>query len=196
MISEDVYQSMQRATLQSSFHNIPAYKNPIDAWRYHEILWKHAPTVVIEIGNYAGGSLAFLRANARPETRFIGVDVTRAAFLLKDLNRIHLIDGDGAAVVAKVAETLTPTDRVMVIEDSSHREEQCLSVLRAYAPLVSRGQYLICEDTIVNHGLTMPWPDGGPMAAVRRFIAEHPEFVVEPLRFPLSWNPEGYLLKR
>ena len=41
-------------------------KNPFDVWVYQEIIFETKPTVIIEIGNYAGGSIKHLHIHIVP----------------------------------------------------------------------------------------------------------------------------------
>jgi cephalosporin hydroxylase len=90
----------------------------------------------------------------------------------------------------------------MVILDSYHTHDHVLNELRVYAPLIERGQYLICGDTIVEHIPTQshrprPWgPGNNPATAVRAFLAETDRFVIDESidrRLLLSCHPGGYL---
>jgi len=61
----------------------------------------------------------------------------------------------------------------MVFLDSLHNKEHVLAELKAYAPLVSPGSYIIVEDTHLD---SIIWPDGapGPFAAVEAFLGSTP----------------------
>jgi cephalosporin hydroxylase len=92
---------------------------------------------------------------------------------------------------------------VMVILDAMHEQDFVLKELRAYAPLVSQGHYLVVEDTNINYW----WDDfrgrerfgPGPLEAVREFLDqdEGREFRVdhEAEKFFMTFNPGGYLVR-
>jgi cephalosporin hydroxylase len=95
--------------------------------------------------------------------------------------------------------------KVMVVLDSSHTHQHVLAELRAYAPLVGRGQYLVCCDTVVDRipvqaHRARPWgPGNNPLTALRTFLAEFPRFERDRAledKLLLTCNPGGYLRRR
>ena len=185
----------------TTYRGVEVKKCPLDMWVYSEILFHEKPTVVIEIGNWCGGSLLYLddicRA-AKQSTRFIGVDVdhSRVSELVTGSSLVSLIQGNAASVISQVSDMITTDDRVMVIEDSSHTYENTLSVMCLYGNLVTSGQYMIVEDTICHHGLEVG-PSPGPMEAVAEYFRNHNDFTIDNARcgFGITWNPNGYLRK-
>ena len=79
----------------------------------------------------------------------------------------------------------------MVILDSDHSKEHVLAELRAYAPLVSDGCYLIVEDTVAS---VEEWePGADPLGALDEFLAETDAFAVDHKceKFLMTLNPGG-----
>lgn len=185
----------------TTYRGVEVKKCPLDMWVYSEILFHKKPTVVVEIGNWCGGTMLYLddicRA-ANQSTRFIGVDIDhgRISDLVRSSSRVSLIQGDAASVVGRVSDMIRPDDRVMVIKDSSHTYENTLSVMCLYGGLVTSGQYMIIEDTICHHGLETG-PNPGPMEAVAEYFRNHNDFTIDNTKcgFGVTWNPNGYLLK-
>ncbi|MDP6849209.1 MAG: CmcI family methyltransferase [Kiritimatiellia bacterium] len=87
----------------------------------------------------------------------------------------------------------------MVMEDSSHRYDHTLAVLRAYSTIVTPGSLLIVEDTICHHGSDQG-PKPGPYEAVEAFLAEGHgrdfEIDLSRERYLITWPPHGYLRRR
>ena len=53
-------------------------------------------------------------------------------------------------MVAEARRAAAAVERVMVVLDSNHTHEHVLAELRAYAPLVTVGQFLVVADTFVE----------------------------------------------
>jgi cephalosporin hydroxylase len=66
----------QRIMERSTYHGIATLKNPLDFWVYQEILWESRPDVVVEIGNFRGGSTLALAhmADLAGHGRIVAVD--------------------------------------------------------------------------------------------------------------------------
>lgn len=200
-VRELVVRMQRRILSASTYAGVRTVKCPLDWWVYQEILWERRPDVVVEIGNYMGGTLLALahQLDAIGQGRVIGVDLQHAwvAPAVRAHPRIRLVTGDATQVMGQVAAMIEPGAETLVIEDSSHEFQNTLAVLRAYEGLVQPGGYFIVEDTICWHGLDEgPFP--GPMEAVSAFLKEHPEWEMDRSReaFGLTWNPGGYLRRR
>ena len=83
---------------------------------------------------------------------------------------------------------------VLVILDSDHTKVHVLKELERFAPLVTKGSYLIVEDTNIS-GHPIEDYSGDPMGAVLEFLSTHPEFESDRSRekYLISQNPFGYL---
>ncbi len=199
MTVHDLIQFMQaRIVDRTTYFGIQTLKNPLDFWVYQELITSVRPDVIVEIGNFHGGSLLALAhlCDARGTGRLIGIDIDQKeiAALVREHPRISLIEGDATKKFREVRETIKTGERVLVIEDSSHTFENTLAVMRAYADLVSLGSYLIVEDGNCHHGLDLG-PSPGPYEAVTEFMRDNSQFVIdrECESFFLTWNPRGYL---
>jgi cephalosporin hydroxylase len=86
----------------------------------------------------------------------------------------------------------------LIVHDADHTRSAVLRDLQAYSPLVSPGSYFVVEDGIVDV-LDIPGFTGeGPLAAIRDFIRNHPEFEIDKSRerYLLTYNPSGYIRRR
>jgi cephalosporin hydroxylase len=196
-----VLQTMQdRLMGKSSYHGIQTLKNPIDFWVYQELVYEIRPDLIIEIGVHHGGSsLAFAHMlDHNGKGRIIGLDSTLANVDEKATlhERIEFMEGDAKELVGEIRAQTAGTQKVLVIEDSSHEYENTLQLLRLYGDLVTVGSYFIVEDSICHHGLDVG-PEPGPYEAINTFIQENDSFEIDRSRedFLITWNPCGYLKK-
>lgn len=173
-------------------------KCPLDLWLYQEILHELRPAVIVETGTAFGGSALYLASicDVLDRGRVVTIDVEdrpkrpvhpRITYL-----RGSSVDRD---VVARVRREVGDESPVLVLLDSDHRRDHVLAELEAYAPLVTRGSYVIVEDTNLNGHPVEPDYGPGPMEAARAFLAGHAEFAHDAAmdKFLLTFNPRGYL---
>ena len=85
----------------------------------------------------------------------------------------------------------------MVSLDSDHSKDHVLVEMRAYAGLVTVGNYMVVEDTNLNGNPVWPEFGPGPKQAVEEFLSDNPCFLIDRGRekFYLTFNPGGYLKK-
>lgn len=77
----------------------------------------------------------------------------RAAIEAHELSAyLTLIEGSSTVpdIVAQVKAQVKPGDTVMVVLDSCHSKEHVLGELEAYAPLVTKGSFIVATDGIMH----------------------------------------------
>ncbi len=177
---------------------VPVLKLPTDLWVYQEILHEVRPDLIVETGTFRGGSALYLAS----VMDLLGVGSVVSIDLEPKLGlpthpRIRYLRGSSVSpeIVATVRGMAKDRGRVMVILDSDHHRDHVLQELKAYGPLVTKGSYLIVEDTSMNGHPVAPEYGPGPMEAVQEFLKQDPGFAVDGTRekFPLTANPRGYL---
>jgi cephalosporin hydroxylase len=184
----------------TSYFGIQTLKSPMDAWIYQELLFETRPDVIIEVGNFHGGSALYLAhlCDALGKGRVIGIDVSHKhlSHQAAEHQRITFIEGDACDSIDRVRSLVRPGEKVLVIEDSAHTYTNTLNVLRQYSTLLNAGDYFIVEDSICHHGLDLG-PQPGPYEAIDAFLAENQDFESDRNRerFFITWNPRGYLRK-
>jgi cephalosporin hydroxylase len=195
------YSADYKRTVGNTFwRGVMVAKCPLDLWVYQEILHERRPDVIVETGTFLGGSAYFMASicDLLDSGRVITIDVKdRRPERLPQHPRIEYRTGSSVEpeVVTGVRESIGAGERVMVVLDSNHHHHHVIAELRAYAPLVTEGDYLIVEDTNVNGHPIRPDHGPGPMEAVDDFLAECEEFEIDPARekFYMTFNPRGYL---
>lgn len=186
------------------YHNftwfgLPVLQLPEDLLRLQEVIYALRPAVIVETGVYQGGSLLFHASllAAMGEGKVIGVDreipqQTRDALCRHPLApRISLLEGDSTdpKIVAQVAGLIGSAGPVLVILDSGHTREHVARELECYAPLVTKGSYIIATDGIMKDIADVPralpeWKTDNPFEAANDFAARHPEFRQQPPAWP------------
>ncbi len=172
-------------------------KCPLDLWLYQEIIHKVRPDVIIETGTFVGGSALYLASlcDLLNTGRIVTIDIEDRR--RPSHERITYVNGSSVAadVVARVEAEVRTASTVMVILDSDHSRDHVLKELEAYSPFVTKGSYLIVEDTNLNGHPVLPEHGPGPMEAVETFLAAHPDFAHDTVmdKFYLTFNPRGYL---
>ena len=201
-----------------SWQGVPMLQHPCDTVALQEIIFATRPDLIIETGVAWGGSLLFyasmMKLYSAPEAvpmlpRIIGIEVGLMGSARKaaDVNKrpwITLIEGSStnASIVSQVAFHAEPYRRRMIVLDSNHTHDHVLAELHAYAPLVSKGCYLVVMDTIIEHmpesfSADRPWgPGNNPATAVEAFMQTTDRFEVDEAmdaKLLVSAAPGGWL---
>jgi cephalosporin hydroxylase len=187
---------------RTHWRGVRALKCPFDLWVYQEILADVRPELIVETGTRYGGSALFLAdcCELLGRGRVLTIDIEHQPDL-PEHPRIEYLLGSSVdpAIVERARAAAAGAAPVLVILDSDHRRDHVLAELRAYAPLVTRGSYLIVEDSNLNGHPVFEEHGPGPYEAIEAFLAESDELVPDREReekFFLTFNPMGYLRKR
>lgn len=191
----------------------PIIQYPQDMLAMQEIVWRTKPELIIETGIAHGGSLIFHASMLElvgGEGQVLGIDVdirepNRRAIEEHPMSRrITMLQGSSTdpEIVSQVVALANGKRRVMVVLDSNHTHDHVLQELNLYAPLVTRGSYLIVLDTVIedlpeDFFPDRPWGRGNnPKTAVWQFLAENDRFEIDPEyqeKLLISVAPDGYL---
>lgn len=197
---------------QWTWLDMPFIQMPQDTLLVQEIIWQTKPDVIIETGVAWGGSIVFYASLMQLYGRghVVGIDLNLYDHVAERImsfpfsNRISLYKGSStdAEIVASARSHIRPGDSVMVLLDSNHTHAHVLDELRLYAPLVTKGQFLVVSDTIVEDVPVQthrprPWgPGNNPKTALDAYLQETPRFEVDPYlnrKALLTYSPNGYL---
>ena len=177
---------------------VPTLKCPLDLWISQELVHELAPDLIVETGTADGGSGLFLatlcEAKGRGEVISIDIEVRPNRPHHSRLTYITASSTD-PAVVEQLTRRANDAETVLVVLDSDHSYDHVRLELRAYAPLVTPGSYLIVEDTNVNGHPVYEHHGPGPMEAVEDFLKENDNFAVDASKekLLLTFNPRGWL---
>jgi cephalosporin hydroxylase len=207
----------QRYSYTFTWMGRPIIQLPDDMIRIQELIFTLKPDVIVETGIAHGGSLIFYASlcKALDKGRVVGIDIeirpdNRAALESHPLSPyITLIEGDSSApeIVQQVQNQIKPDDVVLVLLDSNHTKAHVLAELKAYAPLVTVGSYIVATDGIMQDLVGAPrtqpeWTWDNPQEAARTFVAQNPNFALDAPDFlfdessatpRITYWPDGYL---
>lgn len=192
--------SIDKGHHKVSYRGVKAVRCPFDYVMYQMIISEVKPDLIIEIGTRKGGG-AYYMADLLDN---IGKGSIHAIDIVDDVEpivktheRIHLFTDGWSGYDLELTKGF---DTILVIEDASHMYEDTIGVLNKFHSLVSKDSYLIVEDGIINKlGLEKKY-NGGPLRAIREFLPNHPEYIVDRKWCDMfgknaTFNVNGYLKK-
>ena len=173
-------------------------KNPLDLWIFQEIIFNLKPDVIIETGTKYGGSALYLASlcDLINNGRIITIDIEDQKGKPVHNRMEYLLGSSTSELISdQVKKQIKNNEKVLVILDSDHSKEHVLNELRIYSSLVSKGSYIIVEDTHLNGNPIDPLFGPGPMEAVHEFLKENKNFEIDYTKekFYMTWNRNGYL---
>jgi cephalosporin hydroxylase len=197
---------------QWTWLGLPIIQLPQDIVATQEIIWACKPDVIIETGIAWGGSVVMYASMLQliGKGKVVAVDLNLMDHVSQQImaypfsSRIHLYKGSSTApdIVAKIKAHIEPGQSVMVLLDSDHTHAHVLDELRIYGPLVTKGQFLVVSDTIVDDIPTQThrprrWgPGNNPKTALREYLASGAKFEEDTFvngKLLITFSPNGYL---
>ncbi|SHG30237.1 Cephalosporin hydroxylase [Flavobacterium fluvii] len=198
---EDVEVSVQ--SIYEGHHNvtykgIKAIRCPFDYVIYQMIICELKPDLVIEIGTNIGGGALYiadlLDMNGKGILHTIDiVDIVDPR--VKEHKRIKFFTKGWEDYNLELTQGF---EKILIIEDASHYYKDTIGILNKFYSLVTLDSYFIIEDGIINElGLEKDYL-GGPLKALREFLPNHPEFIVDRKWCNMfgknaTFNVNGYL---
>lgn len=185
---------------------VPMWKLPFDAFIIQELIYEVQPDLIIETGTGCGGSTVFYASIMQllNKGQILTIDIDGAKIDWYNvppsiMDRIYPVCGSSTNYeTIDIIQDLydgNKIEKTMVILDSWHSYEHVLHEMLLYRGYVSKGSYLIVEDTHVN-GHPVEWEHGdGPYEAVQDFLEKFDNFVVDSLceKYKFTFNPSGFL---
>lgn len=191
------------------FENVQIEKNPLDLWMCQQIIYEVQPDFIVETGTWRGGSALYwaytLNGMGLENSRVLTVDVGdyKATAEAHPLWKKYVTFFHGSSTDPKISGEIAQRvagRKVLVMLDSDHSMEHVYDELKAYSPMVSKGSYLVTEDTHIDGVPTQPDAGPGPLAAVMKFLEEggkknfEQDFSREA--FIMTFNPGGWLKRK
>jgi cephalosporin hydroxylase len=198
---------------QANWFGEPILQLPQDMFALQEIIFNTRPEFIIEVGVAWGGSLLFYASlmELLGGKQVIGVDIYIPEDLKKRIgsfgkisDRITWIEGSSIeeSTINQVRLIVGNWRDVMVNLDSSHTHEHVLKELRLFSPLVGKGHYIVCSDTVIQdipeqkHRPRAWGPGNSPKTALDQFLKENDRFEIDGAlenKLLFTCNPGGYL---
>lgn len=148
-----------------TWRGIRTLKFPPDMWNYQEIIAEHGIEYVIETGTRHGGSALFFSDHVKS---VVTIDPMADWQFDWRCQRIQAIPaGSTMPGVAELAIDWTPGRRLLIL-DSLHSAAHVEAELRAFVPLLTPGDYVVVEDTVLDALAIKP---GGPLRGLETFLA-------------------------
>ena len=200
---EIFYAKKGQTWLANHWLGIQTSQNPNDVWITQEIIVEQKPDVLVEAGTKNGGSAliwAMIMREVNPKSRVITIDIVDKVAKARKLplfkERVDFLLGSSTdpQIVEEVRHRVAGK-RVIVLLDSDHSRKHVLAEMKAYAPLVTVGSYMIVQDGILSGHPVKDEMTGGPWEAIDDFLAGNDEFRIDSRRERLMFTycPRGYL---
>jgi cephalosporin hydroxylase len=174
---------------------VDVIKYPNDLITYQEIMFENKPDVLIETGTHKGGSALFFASvfDAIGKGQVITIDKydneppkhPRITYIVDRTTEKRTLDKVKQMVKGKT---------VMASLDSNHHRSHVKRELVRYGAIVTKGQYMVVEDTCYNR----QGKKSDPAKAVEWFLARTKNFKVMPLekKYKYSLARGGWLKKK
>jgi cephalosporin hydroxylase len=182
------------------WQGIQVLKCPLDLWIYQEIIFRIKPDLIIETGTYKGGAAHFLASmlDLIGKGEIITIDIEEYPNRPTHSRIIYLYGSStDPQIVQQISKKSLSVPSVLCVLDADHTMAHVRAEMELYAPLVTKGSYLIVEDTNINGNPVLPESGPGPKEAINNFLLTHPEFSIDHSmeKLLMTFNPGGYLKK-
>jgi cephalosporin hydroxylase len=191
----------------TTWMGIETYKSPCDMWNYQEILVDLKPSLVIEFGTAFGGSALYwasvMRQIGKP-FKVLSVDISHANLRAEARRDPDVEFVESSSASPKIADRIQQLrqeypGRVWAILDSDHTKDHVLAEMKLLRPLLSKGDYMVVEDSLLNGHPVAPEWGPGPYEAVEAYEMEFPnDYTHDTARenkFGWSFAPYGFLVR-
>ena len=187
-----------------TWFGLPILQLPEDLVRMQELIYRVKPGVIIETGVFQGGSMLFYASllEALGQGQVIGIDLQIPPAVRRNIEahplsaRISLIEASSVetSTLDRVKQAIGKAAPVLVILDSDHSRRHVAAELEMYAPLVTKGSWIVVADGYMKDISDVPralpeWKTDNPFEAAREFAEGHPEFLHAQPEWPCHDSP-------
>jgi cephalosporin hydroxylase len=193
----------------TQYRGIRTLKFPVDMWNYQELIFANDIHWVIECGTRHGGSAVYfadLLELKKAEGGVVTIDINKPEIhpLAWNDPRIEVLIGNSAdPAIVDAAFGFLPEDRkkALLILDSDHQKAHVRKELDAYVPRLKSGDYLVVEDTLLDHqgDRVASFGGPGPYEAIHEYAEENPGMISRDISREIKYGatvaPYGYWFK-
>jgi cephalosporin hydroxylase len=194
------YASGERTWANTKWMGATILKNPFDMWIYQELLFENQPDLLIECGTNKGGSALYFAHmfDLLGNGRIVSIDINKNPGKPVHPRIEYLVmSSTSDECMRELSKRIKPGEKVMAVLDSDHSMKHVRRELELYGPMVTKGQYMVVEDSNVNgHPVTRSFGPG-PMEAIHDYLHVNRDFEIDPARekFMVTFFPDGWLRK-
>jgi cephalosporin hydroxylase len=203
---------------QGNWMGEPCLQLPTDMMALAEVVFKSKPKYIVECGVAWGGTTLFLSSllALTGGESVIGLDIYIPPDLRHRLThkgpisqriQLHEVSTVAASTIDLVRGLTDNSGELLILLDSNHTHDHVLAELKAFAPLLNIGQYLIVGDTAIERQppaplRPRPWGRGNsPATALAKYLSlpGHVDLEVDQAienKLLMSNNWGGYLRRR
>jgi cephalosporin hydroxylase len=163
--------------------------------------------LVIEFGTNCGGSALFFASVMRQigePFKLLSVDIEHGRLdpaARRDSDILFVESSSTEPAIAEHIRRLTneAPGKIFAILDSDHRMDHVLAEMKLLQPLLSAGDCLIVEDSMLNGHPVLPAFGPGPYEAIEAYEQEFPNDYTHDLarenKFGWTFAPNGFLIR-
>lgn len=194
-LANTAYYNSRSSTWDNTYWlGVPIEKYPTDLIVFEGIIFETKPDVTIEAGTRKGGSAYYFASlfDLLGTGRVNTMDIKNYPEKPKHPRIEYLLMSSVSdEAVNRIGSEIRPGERNASL-DSNHAADQELQI---YSSMVTKGCYLVVDDTNINGHPVNPYFGPGPMEAVEKFMDGNHDFEVDRSRekFMLTVSLRGYL---
>jgi cephalosporin hydroxylase len=191
--------SIESGHLNTKYRDITMHKSPFDITIYQMIVNEVKPDLIIEIGTFKGGGALYFA----DLLNIIGKGEVHTINIIEDVDDLQVINNPR---IKRFTEGYQNYDinlargfeKVLVIDDGSHRSQEVLDAFNKFKSVVTHGSYYIIEDGVLSDLGYDSTYDGGPLKVMGEIIDNNKDFTVDRKWCDFygknaTFNPNGYL---
>jgi cephalosporin hydroxylase len=175
----------------------PIWQCPMDAWVIQEVIGELRPDVIVETGTFLGGSAYYYAGLCEllGHGEVISIDINPKGTIAHP--RITYVNGSSIdpEIVAQVGQKLRSAACALLILDADHSQPHVFAELKAYAPAMPVGSYILIQDACIDTFEIFKADRPGPAGAIHQYMAANPQFVRNrelEERYVMTFHPWGW----